>query len=656
MDFLKNSKRFSFKLDGVNIWKTEYKCEVSEKNNELTTVYYFKDGIKVTNIAKKYAEFDAYEWGNYIENTSDMPTGIISELRDCDCELPMEYEDIRRWSATLSDPETTTKILAPTGSTCVEDEFSTAPDLVEVNKRVNHFFAGETRNYENGSGCSSDIHAPFFNIHKNGAGYIVAVGWTGNWNCQFTRNHESLAVCSKVGDTNFRIMPGEAFRTSSVVIMMYNADIVESQNKWRRLVKTHFSLVGSEGRDKYAPLCTMIWGGMKTDKVLDRVRKIDENNLPFEYVWMDAGWYGVKTQPTPDEFEGDWPRHVGDWRVSPNTHPQGLKDVAEAIRNTGKKFLLWFEPERAVYTTPMAVEHPEYFLSGNDAGDYNRLLNLGNPDALKYCIDTVCGIVEELQIAFYRQDCNIEPVEYWRRYDAPDRKGITEIKYVNGLYTFLDTLLERFPHIMIDNCAGGGRRIDIEMLKRSIPLWRSDYQCAANHHIEATQCHHINFNTWMTYSGTGTGRVFDEYRVRSTYDAALATGWLYAAACDEFVNDTEKMKLIHKYTTEYLKVRQYFSEDMYPLTEPSMNSDIWCAVQFNRPDENDGIVQVFRRDNAPYETASFSLRGLDVTCNYQFTDIDGGEFEISGKELLHDGFKVTIPQKHKAKIYMYKAI
>lgn len=60
--------------------------------NEVTTVCQFGGGIKITNIAKKYDKYDAYEWVNYIENTSDKPSEIISDLWDCDCTLPLKHE------------------------------------------------------------------------------------------------------------------------------------------------------------------------------------------------------------------------------------------------------------------------------------------------------------------------------------------------------------------------------------------------------------------------------------------------------------------------------------------------------------------------------------------------------------------------------------
>ncbi len=53
---------------------------------------------------------------------------------------------------------------------------------------------------------------------------------------------------------------------------------------------------------------------------------------------------------------------------------------------------------------------------------------------------------------------------------------MTEIRYIEGLYTFWDELRLRHPNLIIDNCASGGRRIDLETVSRSVALWRSDYR------------------------------------------------------------------------------------------------------------------------------------------------------------------------------------
>ena len=108
-----------------------------------------------------------------------------------------------------------------------------------------------------------------------------------------------------------------------------------------------------------------------------------------------------------------------------------------------------------------------------------------------------------------------------------------------------------------------------------------------------------------------------------------------------------------KYSDEYLRVRPYFSEDFYPLTEVSDKLDTWCGWQFHNAEKNEGIVQIFRREESPYECASFALRGLIPEDTYIFTDADGGEFEVTGDELLSGNLKIAISEKRKAKLYFY---
>ncbi len=653
MEFLKNNRRFDFLYDGKSLNEYDFSIEQTKSNNTLTTVYSFADGLKVTNIAKKYENPTAYEWVNYFDNTSDKPTKIISELFDGFVEIPFEHEEQRKWEAYFPDFKTATKIYAPSGSTWSSDEFYCDVDRLVENRRENHIYPGETKEYATTGGRSSEKYAPFFNVFKKNSGVVFAIGWTGQWKAMVTRKCDSVILKTKIEDTNFRLLPGESFRTSSCVIMPYDDGFENAQNAWRRLLKNNFSLVGSPGRDSYGPLCAGIWGGMKTASVLKRIKTIKDNNLPFEYIWMDAGWYGENTTESPDEFEGDWSKKTGDWCVSKLVHPNGLKDVSKACHDAGLKFLLWVEIERAVMSASVMKEHPEYFLN-HPSEQENELLNLGNPAAFKYGLETISNIIEDLGIDCYRQDFNFSPLPYWQKNDAPDRKGITEIKHINGLYQFLDTLLERFPHLLIDNCASGGRRLDIEMLKRSIPLWRTDYMCPANYDDYVVQNHTLNYNNWMPFSGTGSGRLYDLYRIRSSYSASLTTNFSFSER-EEFADTPEKLEFIKNLCNEYKKVRPYYSEDFYPLTEYSDRLDVWCAYQFNRLSEYDGIVQIFKRENSPFTTAVFKLNGLDETKTYIFKDADNDfEIEYSGKKIMEEGLEITIKESRAAKLYFYK--
>ena len=650
MDFLKNNPRFDFLYNGTPFSECTYETAQTENGDMLTTVYTFSDGLQITNIAQKHG--NAYEWVNWFENTSAQPSGIISALYDACITLPLPHEDPLKWCPWQPDMAQCTAVYAPKGSTWDFDEFNSRPGHSESNRYEGHLAPGTSKRYAASGGRSSEQSAPFFNIHKTGKGYIFAIGWTGQWNCELSRTEEDVTIKTKLEDTEFYLLPGEKIRTSSFVLMPYEGTVIESHNKWRKLVKKDFSLLGKEGRGDYGPLCAGIWGGMTTQNVLDRLNALTENNLPFEYLWMDAGWYGEDTQPTANEFEGDWGRHTGDWTVSPLIHTNGLKDVSEAVHNAGMKFLLWFEPERVINGTPITHSHPEYFISSDDTNTSNLVLDLGREDAWQYCFDTLSSMIADIGIDCYRQDFNMSPLPYWRKNDAEHRKGITEIKHIMGMYRLWDALLEKFPTLIIDDCASGGRRIDIETLRRSIPLWRSDYQCPANYLPEGSQCHNLSYNLWLPYSGTDSGRLYDTYCFRSSYAFALRTSYTFSQT-DTFGDDPEKMQWLAKMLQEYIQVRPYMCEDFYPLTEMSDRTDVWCASQFDRPAQNDGILLIYRRENSPYKVASFDLQGIDPACTYVFTDADGGDITLSGAELAKNGFCICVKEKRTAKLYFY---
>lgn len=652
MELLKNNIRFEFKYDGVPVSELEYTRELYEQDSTLKTVYTFAKGLRITNIAKKYE--NAYEWVNYLENISNEPTGIVSELYDCSVSLPMPHEQGPKWSAYKPSPQEVTMLYSPNGSTWCCEEFASYPQKALDNRYEGQLTPGMSKSVTTSGGRSSEQKAPFFNIHKDGHGYIFAIGWSGQWRLDIERHEDDVTIRSKIEDTNFRLLPGESFRTSSFVVMPYTASVIDSQNTWRRLVREHFSPQERLGDEGQCPLCANVWGGMKSTSTLSRIEAIKKYELPFEYLWMDAGWYGYETKPTPDEFEGDWGCYTGDYIASPLIFPNGLREISRAAHDAGLKFMLWFEPERVPRSTRLAKEHPEFFISLENTDQL--LLDLGNDAAFDYCFNMLKNAIEEYEIDCYRQDFNIAPLDFWRKNDTQDRRGITEIMHINGLYTLWDMLLQAFPHLLIDNCASGGRRIDIETLRRSIPMWRSDFQCPANYPEKGSQCHALSFNLWLPYSGTGTGRPYDTYRARSAYSPSLATNYTYSER-EAFGTDEQKMEWLKLQLNEYRRVRAYMNENFYPLTQLSENDDVWCAMQYDRASKNDGVIMVFRREASPYDTASFRLHGIDFTSSYEFVDADtDASVIISGDDLAKRGATVSIPTPRSSKIYFYKKV
>ena len=658
-DFISSDKRFSFLLDGKPISELALTPTVTVDGNVTKSVYALGGGLIFTNILTLYPEYDACEWVNYFEHGGDSPSALVSQLWDADISLPMSPTAPKLTGpAYLPQSENVVKVYAPRGSEWSDKEFFCDVDELKHNHYDFWLSVGSKRSYASTGGRSSDSSvAPFFNIKhgSNDEGYIIAVGWTGQWNAEIERHENEILFKSRIEDTSFRLYKGECFRTSSVTIMKYNCSVTESQNKWRRFVKDIYSPIGKGQVPENAPFCAGLWGGMSTEGCLARINTVEKEKLPFDHYWMDAGWYGAGSAVSPDEYEGDWAIHTGNWEVNSHRHPDGLLEVARAIKDSGKRYILWFEPERVRSNAPICSEHPEYLLNcpGNTE---TYLLYLGDEGAWQYCFDTLSDIIERLNVSVYRQDFNFHPLAFWRPHDTPERQGITEIKHINGLYRLWDALIQRFPYLLIDNCASGGRRIDVETLRRSIPLWRSDAQCPADPIPEITQAHSLSHSAWMPYSGTGTGRVWlDTYRFRSAYSPALTTNFTFSEK-NAFGDDPEKMAWLREMCEEYLRVRPYLSKDIYPLTQPGAAKDTWCVAQYHDSDTDSGIILAFRRESSPYETALLDLKGISPDLNYSFTEAEGESFTLSGASLVKDGYSLTIKDRRASKLYFYKKI
>ena len=113
----------------------------------------------------------------------------------------------------------------------------------------------------------------------------------------------------------------------------------------------------------------------------------------------------------------------------------------------------------------------------------------------------------------------------------------------------------------------------------------------------------------------------------------------------------------HRMVGQWRRVAEYLLGDYYPLTSYSLENNVWMAWQFDRPELGEGVVQVFRRGESPYESARFPLRGLKADAQYTLTDLDTGRAEqFAGRQLLQEGLPITIPQRPYAAVLLYQQV
>jgi alpha-galactosidase len=599
-----------------------------------------KSGLEVRLVAVEFEEFPVMEWTVWLKNAGAADTPIIENIQALDVMFERE-------------PAGDFVLRGVRGDSCLPESFrpfalNLGPNAI---KRCSPPVAGDKV-----SGKSSDGPDgwPYWNVQQPGGGVILAVGWPGQWEATFARDREhGLRV--KVGQqlTHFVLKPGEEIRTPSITLLFWQGDdVVRAQNLWRSWYITH--VLPRIGGQPQPPTTQIQVGGSLLN--WSKVQEYLAAGIKPDICWRDAGasnpWYPITDGPFTEPESKVW-LNTGTWEIDKTKYPQGFRPFSDKVRANGMQFLLWFEPERVGNPNSwLGRNHPEWLMPGNSAGS---VLNLGDPAALKWLIEHIDGMVKSEGLDWYREDLNGGNYgTAWRKHDAPDRQGITENFYVQGHLAFWDELRRRNPHLHIDSCASGGRRNDLETMRRAVPLLRSDWSVSGLAkeplQVEGNQAQTYGLSSWLPWQGAGVPFFTDSYAVRSYYltgfGLVLGEGWS--------TNEQKRAGAIRGYT-EARSIAPLLLGDYYPLTPYSLDKTSWIAWQFHRADLNEGVVQAFRRPEAMNETLTVKLYGLDPKQRYEIENLDGGKEVSIGAELMR-GLDINLREKPAAAVFVLKGI
>ena len=620
----------------INKWKFTKRAVKCDQPNTLKYEVFYTEpsgAMEVRCDVTGYTDFEAVEWVLHFTNKGNANSKNIKNISASDvCFAAKGNEAFTIFTAR--------------GSNGTRNDFS--PVVIEAATDTLYAFSPVR-------GRSSDTSAfPFFNIVAGGSkGVMLSVGWTGTWFADFSLTKGKLTSHSGMKNTNLFLYPGESIRTPLVSLMFWEGDDrLDGQNVFRRFILAHHTRQ-INGKNADAPLCGGFeWGDpapcneygcLTEDMAIAMAKRYKQFGIMPDVFWLDAGWYEGAGGPN---FEGKtWYNTVGNWSVDRKRFPDGFKKLSKVIHDMGAKFMVWFEPERVYKGSYLHKTYPQWVLTSPNSDNY--LFDLGNKEACDFMCKYIGDFIEENGIDYYRQDFNMGLNGYWDAKDKKDgRKGMSEIRHVEGLYRFWDYLLARFPEMQIDNCASGGRRIDLETTSRSIPLWRTDYSYG-----EPTGYQNQTYNLSMFIPLNGTG-VYSTvpYHWRSSVSSAMVINWENSARSG---NVKEMQALVAKYRT----IKKYFLEDYYPLSgDGDLTGDEHClAYQLNKPDDATGYLFAFRRGVAAPGKLTVKLRALSPEKNYKLIDDDNGaEIVKSGKALM-EGFEISFDKAPCSKLFIYEA-
>lgn len=567
--------------------------------------------LRVTCDVKGYADTRTVEWSLRFKNLSRYNTSKIAVIRVADYKVSESSSNgfTARWTTGCN---------------------GTIDDFTPMEKDLR---AGVLLEFTPQKGLSSTGEAlPYFNVVSRGcdAGVAMAIGWTGRWNARLTGvTSLEYRMFAGLEKANFYLKPGEEARTPLVATIFWKgADAADGQNALRRHILAHHTPANPArsvgGFDLGSPAPCQGNECLDQDLALAIVKRYRQLDLMPQTFVMEQGWYPA----------------AGDWTPREEMFPDGLSPISSLIHSYGSKMVIRLDVEEIAKGSPVAQQFPDYMLLGGKKMGY--VFDFSNPKA----VDALCKYVGDLMarggIDGLVCDFGADLAHYWDLADGVDRAGLTEIKYVTGLYKFWDYIAGKFPGGTMDATAAG-KRLDLEAVSRSVPVGYGRELSP-----EMAQCQLYALNQFFPLAGA-VAMDSGAYGTRSRIGGLLNYRFgLFTRGADSG-QMRDRLK-------EFSEASRYLLCDYYPLIGlvPQRHNDRWIAGQWHDGKAGGGIIVAFRRSLAENVTFAAGLKGLDPDAVYELKNLDDGSISTALGRDLAKGFKIRLDDPGSSILIKYQ--
>ncbi|MDU8966378.1 MAG: alpha-galactosidase [Clostridium sp.] len=457
--------------------------------------------------------------------------------------------------------------------------------------------------------------------------------------CQFNTTRVVMGINPE--DFNWLLNKDEEFIAPEVVMVYSNEGIGKMTRTFHDLYRNN--LIRGEYKDKKRPILINNWEAtyfdFNTEKLLSIAK--EASKLGIEMLVMDDGWFGKRNADNSS---------LGDWFVNEDKISGGLKNLVDEVNKLGMEFGIWVEPEMISGDSELFRKHPDWCIKipGREPALCREqyVLDLSRKEILDYIYDSIKKVLSSANITYVKWDMNRQLTDLGSLGLKSENQGELLHRYVLAVYDMMDRLTKDFPHILLENCSGGGARFDPGMLYYSPQIWCSD-------DTDAIERLKIQEGTSMVYPLSAIGAHVSDcpnhtvgrttpFETRGYVALAGTFGYeLDVTRIPEEDRDMipEQIEMYHKYND---LVR---SGDYYRIQNFSENNsfDAWSVVSKDKSEVLVTCVQVFERAN--YHSRRIKLKGLIEEKFYKNEEtgeiISGGALMTAGINLtnLHGDFK-----------------
>ena len=500
---------------------------------------------------------------------------------------------------------------------------------------------------------------PLIFIRNNLTGKIRFMQTAFSGGCSFTLDYNALKERStaflsfKAEITSHNPMlvlkPYETFRSPEVHIGSVFGDLDEAINEMHSHIrKSVLNMPEADGRNALVGCGMGAEHDMSVETTKSYIRQFAE--MGGEVFIVDAGWV------CPPGKEGEWSVYNGRNVPDKDRYPNGLKEISDYTRKNGMKFGLWVDIENAGRLSGLHETHPEWF-SVNPFGEASsQYLDMSIPKVAEWAESELERIIKEYDLDLLRVDHNVDYTDYFgiRENEA----GMAEcvcLRHVNAVYKMYERLKKKFPHVIFENCAGGGGRTDLGMMKSFNHSWVSDCQCAPSSVM-------ITNGMTMALPPERVDRLFAGMGCHSygSFDLQMRNCMLghmslNVVAPPNMDVNAEQMEFV-RHSVELYKtfIRPFLAQSKIFHHTPELKKNGTAVIEIASPDSKKGAIGIFALVDAKGEKV-IKAKGADLSKNYKITlDNEGVSFTVSGRELKTAGISIDLPSPMRSELLLYE--
>ncbi|MHB1296293.1 MAG: alpha-galactosidase, partial [Anaerolineae bacterium] len=378
-------------------------------------------------------------------------------------------------------------------------------------------------------------------------------------------------------------------------------------------------------------------------------------DLGCELFWVDASWYGAPNS--------HWWSTVGDWEVSRERFPEGIEPVRDRARERGMLFGLWMDTERIGTESKIYQQHPEWLAKRYDGkAELGGLIDLTNPECAQWMEDQIAGVIERYDLDFYRLDHNTGGLGMGQ---ATEQGGYIESgywRYYEALYASYARLRKRFPNVVFENCAGGGGRADIGLVRYFNNTWVTDWQIAPRSFSITngmSMCLPPEYVDRLGGMNQSTGRTGElDFQNRLTLFVHCTYGWPQLIGAKPNTVNMDKVAHVIALYKDFVRPLQRTGR-MYHHTPEVKGLDPhgWGVLELASRDRTKAAAGFFRLSDPAEPEYLFRFRGIDVGRRYRVTfDNTGDVVELDGYTLVKEGVSIRLEAALTSELILVEAI